>query len=42
MIRRDDSMRSFRLEKAKNPVGRPTTKRDFRLCDDVKSFKLCK
>ena len=23
MIRRDDSMRSFRLEKPKNPVGRP-------------------
>ena len=27
MIRRDDSMRSFRLEKPKNPVGRPAIKR---------------
>ena len=32
MFRRDDTMKSFRLEKAKRPVGRPT----------IKSFKLCK
>ncbi len=42
MIRRDDSMRSFRLEKATRPVGRPKTNRNFKLCDDVPSFKLCK
>jgi len=42
MIRRDDSMRSFRLEKPKNPVGRPAIKRSFKLCDDVPSFKMCK
>lgn len=42
MIRRDDSMRSFRLEKTKRPVGRPAIRRDFKLCDDVPSFKMCK
>ncbi len=42
MFRRDDTMKSFRLEKAKRPVGRPTIKKDFKLCDNVKSFKLCK
>jgi hypothetical protein len=42
MIRRDDSMKSFRLEKATRPVGRPAIKKSFKLCDDVKSFKLCK
>ena len=33
MIRRDDSMRSFRLEKAVRPVGRPATNRTFKLCN---------
>ena len=42
MIRRDDTMRSFRLEKAPRPVGRPRITRSFKLCDDVKSFKMCK
>lgn len=42
MIRRDDSMRSFRLEKATRPVGRPRITRSFKLCDDVPSFKICK
>lgn len=42
MIRRDDSMRSFRLEKATRPVGRPAKNSSFKLCNDCKSFKLCK
>lgn len=29
MFRRDDTMKSFRLEKAKRPVGRPTIKKRF-------------
>lgn len=42
MIRRDDSMRSFHLEKATRPVGRPAINRSFKLCNDVQSFKICK
>lgn len=42
MIRRDDSMRSFRLEKATRPVGRPRTNNNFKLNNELKSFKLCK
>ena len=42
MFRRDDTMRSFHLEKAPRPVGRPKTKKSFRLCSDMKSFKIYK
>lgn len=42
MIKRDDSMRSFRLEKTVRPVGRPKTNNSFKLCNDCKSFRLCK
>jgi len=40
MIRRDDSMKSFRLQKAPRPVGRPKNKKSFRLCKDLKSFRV--
>lgn len=40
MIRRDDTMKSFRLEKTTRPVGRPAKKKSFRLCSDMTSFKL--
>lgn len=42
MIRRNDSMRSFRLEKPVRPVGRPEKKSSFKLCNDCQSFKMCK
>lgn len=42
MFRRDDTMRSFHLEKAPRPVGRPKNKKSFRLCSDMKSFRLYK
>ena len=42
MIKRDDSMRSFRLEKAPRPVGRPKNKKSFKICSDLKSFKIYK
>ena len=42
MIRRDDSMKSFRLEKAVRPVGRPVKRSSFKMCTDCKSFKMCK
>lgn len=42
MFRRDDSMRSFRLEKATRPVGRPVKRNSFKVVDNSKSFKLCK
>ena len=40
MIRRDDSMRSFRLEKTPRPVGRPKLRRSFTLNKEMKSFTL--
>lgn len=40
MIRLDNSMRSFHLEKAPRPVGRPKNRKSFKLCKDLKSFKL--
>ena len=40
MFRRDDSMRSFHLEKAKRPVGRPYERRSFKLNNEMKNFKL--
>ena len=42
MIKRDDSMRSFHLEKAPRPVGRPKNKKSFKICKDLKSFKMYK
>ena len=42
MFRRDDTMRSFHLEKAPRPVGRPKEKKSFKLCSDMKSFKIYK
>lgn len=42
MFRRDDTMRSFHLEKAPRPIGRPKNKKSFRLCSDMKSFRLYK
>ena len=42
MIKRDDTMRSFRLEKAPRPVGRPKNKKSFKLDKEMKSFKLYK
>lgn len=42
MFKRDDSMKSFRLEKATRPVGRPAKNSSFKLCNDVQSFKVCK
>lgn len=42
MIKRDDTMRSFRLEKAPRPVGRPKNKKSFKCCKDLKSFKIYK
>lgn len=42
MFRRDDSMKSFRLAKAKNPVGRPRINNSFKLRNDLPSFKLSK
>ena len=42
MFRRDDTMKSFHLEKAPRPVGRPKNKKSFRLCSDMKSFRLYK
>ena len=40
MIKRDDTMRSFHLEKAKKPVGRPYERRSFKLNSEMKNFKL--
>ena len=42
MIKRDDSMKSFRLEKAPRPVGRPKNKKSFKMSKDLKSFKMYK
>jgi len=42
VIKRDDSMRSFRLEKMPRPVGRPRETKSFKMCNDLKSFKMCK
>ena len=42
MIKLDNTMRSFHLEKTPRPVGRPKEKKSFRLCSDMKSFKLYK
>lgn len=42
MIKRDDTMRSFHLEKAPRPVGRPKKQKSFRCCKDLKSFKMYK
>ncbi len=41
MIRRDESMRSFHLEKpkkTKRPVGRPKKAQSFKLDNSLKSF----
>lgn len=40
MFRLDNSMRSFHLERAKKPVGRPYERRSFRLNKEMKNFKL--
>lgn len=42
MFRRNDSMKSFRLEKAVKPVGRPEKNSSFKMCNECKSFKLSK
>ena len=42
MFKLDNSMKSFHLDKAPRPVGRPKEKKSFRLCSDMKSFKIYK